>query len=329
MAATSVKTKVYPVSEVKRYRFLIEWACTATSSAFTVTARWYNFDKSSYADVTIISENAQTADTWQINTATLIPPSDARWVQFFFTKPNVSAKFGVSRFEFKAHDTAMSRRNMSVLFFEDFLGDMGQYTWTKTNTSADGITLGWGDSTTHTFGQWSETGIVKLTTGSGIGSAGTYHVSHLMFGGKAPAGTEFTCKVQADSTNRRCWIGLWSSTTDPDLALSNSVYGVGFRASNTGVAANWYGVCRNGTAETTVDLGVGSGTTWRTLGWARTSGGIQFLVRGRPVGSVVTTNIPGSTQSLGPLMGIGTLTSSAKVFQCDFMGLETSSNRYL
>lgn len=327
MPATALKTKIHPVAENKRYRFLVEWACEVTNQALTVKIRWYNYDKSSSSDVTILSENAQTADTWQVNTSTVVPPSSARWFQVIVAKPNVADKFSLARIELKEHDTSLARKSMSLNFFEDFLGG-AQYTWTETDTAADGITIGTGDSTTHTFGQWSNTGIAKLTTGSGSGSAGVYQIAS-MFGGTPPTGAEFTCKVYADELNRRVWVGLFDSTTDPDVALANTVYGIGFRASNTGSAANWFGLCRNGTSETTVDLGITSGTTWRTLGWMKTSAGVQFLVRGRPVGSVVTTNIPGTTTSIGPTIGIATQTAAAKVFQCDFIGVEASQSRYL
>jgi hypothetical protein len=117
--------------------------------------------------------------------------------------------------------------------------------------------------------------------------------------------------------------------TYPDVAAANTISGIGFRATTTGGAANWFGVVRTGTTETVVDLGVAAGTTWRTLGWRRELTGIRFQVGDVDVGTLITSTLPATTVSMNPAFGI--ITTAGGVthdLQVDAVGMRSFHNRW-
>lgn len=329
MAATAIATKkVYPVDETDRYVLTLRWAASGTSDAFTVKIRWWDKTKTISSDVTILSKTATTANTWQTDVAPVIPPTGARFMQVLFSKPAVATKFAIARVNVKPVDNTLVQRMNTIDFFDDFLTATGDYGWTRSNIG--GVSTATVATPSNNFGKWSEHGIVTLTTTAVSGQGGTLGVPGTCTG-DPPVGAEVQVKCALSSdVNITAWGGLWSlATTIPDVALANTIYGIGFRMHNTGVASNWFGICRNGTAETTVDLGVAADTTYRVLGWICTPTGIQFTVRTRPVGAEVTTNIPNNTRNLGPHIGIVTRTASSKNIKTDFFGYQGFQTRYV
>lgn len=328
MAATKVSSIIFPVTPRKRYRFLIEWAASSTADALTVEVKWWNATKSSSTTWTIFSKVANASSTWQIDTATLVPSTAARWAQIIISKPNVATKFGILRTEFKEFDQSLEHYARSLVFWDDFIGTaIGQNQWTRTEQSGT-LSVTKVQPGTGTFNQWSETGIARIRTGATSGNGGTIQLGQ-SFSGPPPVGGEFRCKARVNqTTNFRAWFGLWSNaSSSPDEALTNSLYGIGIRAQPAGAAENWFGICRNGTSETTVDLGVQANSTWRDLGWFKTESGVQFTVNGVGVGSVATTNIPANSQSLGIMAGLLTATSSAAELDLDYIGLQVYTSR--
>lgn len=333
MTATKiVSKKVYPVDELDRYTLFLRWACSTTADALTVQIRFWDITRTTSTDVTVYSSVATNANTWQIAAIGVVPPKDKRFLQIIVSKPNVATKFAIARIELKRLDTSLIRRANMVEIFEDFYGtttnSIGQYPFVRgTIGSSPTVTNA---TPGNQFGPWSDTGVATLVTSAISGQGGTYGLLSIVYG-PPPTGGEFIGKVLLNrDTNLTSWFGLFSSnSTIPDAALANTIYGIGLRTHNTGVAANWYGICRNGTAETSVDMGIVAGTNIATLGWIATSTGIQFTKNGRPYGAEVTTNIYGSTRLVSLVFGGVTRTTAALNVSCDFLGLQAFQTRYV
>tara|TARA_R110002124_G_scaffold280854_2_gene454573 strand:+ start:150 stop:566 length:417 start_codon:yes stop_codon:yes gene_type:complete len=130
-------------------------------------------------------------------------------------------------------------------------------------------------------------------------------------------------------TQVNVWSGLSSAgATIPDTALENTVHFIGVVARATSASVNWFGLCRAGQTETSIDLGVAADTKLRTLGWRKTKTGVQFQVNRANVGDEITTNIPAATQALAPAIGIGPASGSARKLVVDFYGLYASIKRF-
>ena len=130
------------------------------------------------------------------------------------------------------------------------------------------------------------------------------------------------------ATNLTIWAGFFDSvTTFPDGALVNSLKGVGVRVAAAGAAANWKTISRNGTSETSVDLGVAMGTTWRTIGFRRTLNGIQPMIGDHATGAEITTNIP-TLGACSLLWGCYETAASARSVDVDFIGVDGNFRRY-
>ena len=327
MPSTTMKSGIIPVSPKKRYRFFIEWVASGTSDALTCYARWFDDTQSTLATWSFLSETATVANAWQTSSRSLVPPEDARYVQIAIAKPNVATKFGIARLEFKEFDNSLERKLREISLIDDFCStNIGQLPWTRYDMS--GTVIASKVEGSGTFGQWSEFGITRLTTGVSTGFGGNIHLERLGEG-PPPIGTEFRCKVRMqDTTNILAWVGIWSRLElAPDTALANVVEGIGFRAEATGSGVNWFGVVRDQTTEATVDMGVAANTTWRNLGFYITNVGVQFTLRGTAVGAEVTSVIPQSATQLAPIVGLLTQTNSAKEMDIDFYGLQIFLNR--
>ena len=86
--------------------------------------------------------------------------------------------------------------------------------------------------------------------------------------------------------------GAWAATGNP----ANGVF---LRRTDTATPGNWFGVCRSGGVESTVDTGIAGSTAITRLGFHRTQTGVQFIVNGVTVGAEVTTNIPAAALMQG------------------------------
>lgn len=235
-----------------------------------------------------------------------------------------------------SHDSLDTRIAQGVSIVDDFLGqetetgEIGQLGWTLQSVAGGGSITRVSPAITG----WKEMGTVTLTTNatSGDGKAitlGTGSTAPLR--GPPPSGFRCSAKValQGTLTRTTAWIGLWENVaTPPDAAGSNDATGVGFIVRSLTSGANWFGIVRNNTSETTVDLGVAADTTFRYLGWVRTSTGVQFQVSGANVGSEITTNLPSTTDTLGPGVSVMATSASARTLVIDWFSLAGSIQRY-
>jgi len=169
----------------------------------------------------------------------------------------------------------------------------------------------------------TESGILRMATNAAGavdegGLVGWPVAGGRQFSAAPQVGALYVAKLRLESTtNIRVFSGLlqnqsawWTGTNDC----------IGFRTTVAAVAANWYGVVRDGTSETTVDLLVTADGTWQSLMWRREidedgNSGVQFYVATQgtaahnynyPVvwaatGAFVTTNLPDDAMTFCPL----------------------------
>jgi hypothetical protein len=327
MAAVKLKSIIIPEAPRKRYRFLIEWTASADTENLQVDVIWFDKDKSSILTQSLLDAPVSVAHEWQTDNFSAIPPSNARWARVVIGKGNNAVKFAIARQEFKEFDTNIAQSLSQIFLKDDFCSTtIGELPWihyniqgflTPSKVTASGI-----------LGNWSEFGITRLTTEAFADTGGVIHLER-MGDGPPPVGTEFRAKVRMETTNNYlAWFGLWQKINmTPDTALANSNSGIGFRAEAAGSTVNWFGVVRDGTSEATVDMGVVANGTWRTLGWIRTTTGIQFTNKALAVGAEVTSVVPDSADVLVPMYGIVTSTGAEKEMDIDFFCLQAFLNR--
>tara|TARA_Y100000034_G_C6860291_1_gene391449 strand:- start:452 stop:1168 length:717 start_codon:yes stop_codon:yes gene_type:complete len=219
-------------------------------------------------------------------------------------------------------------------------GPYGFSFWNDFESSAALSTTGIGDSggvvdfLTPNTNTWKDCGLIKITTAAVTDNGAGLHLNQTdtsPFYGTPPTGTRNFMKLRLDGTATQfnAWAGLFhSATTIPDAAKRNTVHGIGVVARATTAGVNWFGICRSGTDETTVDLEVAADTTFRHIGWVKTAGGIQFMVSDKAVGTEVTTNIPSSTQALAMVISITAASAAARDLVVDFYGLTTTTKRF-
>lgn len=325
MGAALLKTKPFPVTPKKRYRFFMEWASDSTSNAITVDVRWFDSASTAIGTWTLVSDTAGAADTWQVNARHVVPPEGARFARLRISKGANASKYAVARVEFKEHDNNLEYHLRQLLIKDDFCAPtIGELPWQRYNIAGNVIASK--VNAAGAFGDWSELGIVRLTTGVTSGYGGCIHLEQLA-SGAPPLGSELRVKVKlVDTTNIAVWLGLWDKiNTNPDEADANTISGIGFRYEAAGSTDVWRGVVRTGTSETVVNLGV-DGSTWRNLGWYKTDTGIQFTVKGEATGAEVTTNIP-TADVLVPVFGCLTKDAAVKEVDLDFFALQLFLDR--
>jgi hypothetical protein len=206
--------------------------------------------------------------------------------------------------------------------FDDFLGAFSKTTaiseqnWQVTDV-AGGVSVGVVVPSAST-----EIGLLRLYTAGANGDGGNLTMPNGPRG--MPAGMMWCAKVRvADTTNLHAWSGFVDGAgIVPTIAGTDDFVGV--RVINTGSTANWYGVCKDSSGESTVDLGVLGGTTWRTFGFIVGESSIQFYLidasdyRRGPVwtatGSAVGSHIP--TGTMLPC-GLGVRADSAATKQAE------------
>lgn len=221
-----------------------------------------------------------------------------------------------------------------VHFFDDFATNnqsgvgIGWLPWFQTNNQGTG-TIGLPGGT-NAFGQWSEFGVIDFTSGANSGDNSVWHLginSRQTCQGPPPTGSLYEVKVQIPtaSPNGERWCGMVNiETTYPDAALANTIRMIGFVTRPTGSAVNWFGICRNGTVETTIDMGVSANTTWRTFRWRKTATGVEFLRVAGDVETavgVITTNLPATTTNQIPMFGVRAGTAAAQALRVDYVGI--------
>lgn len=222
-------------------------------------------------------------------------------------------------------------------FLEDWWGngataaDLGTYSWNET-AIAGGATLSKAAGAGSPVG-WADAGILRITTGGSSGDGaiiGLNPAGAAPLYGAVPTGAWLTSKValSAGATNLEAFTGIangMSSAHFPDSAGSNSVNFIGFVARPAGSAVNWFGVCRTGTSETTLDLGVLANATARMLAWEKTAAGVRFWADpSSPIGTI-TTNIP-ALKAI-PVLGIKTSGAAARALDQDLIGIRWGGRR--
>ena len=210
-------------------------------------------------------------------------------------------------------------------------GEYGRLGWVKHDVGGGGATI---SKIAPIATGWSECGIIRLTTpapsGNGVAMS-QGNTTGCPLAGPPPTEGRFVAKLRVDTTFTQltAWAGLfYNASTIPDAAVSNAVHAIGVVARATTGTANWFGICRNGSGETSVDLGVAADGTWRELGWRKTGTGVQFQVAGVDTGSEITANLPGTTKALGPAVGIAAESASARELRCDYIGVSCPVTRY-
>ena len=239
---------------------------------------------------------------------------------------------GVTWEPWPAMATRIMRRG--YWFWDDFehpsseTGEHGRWGWLKLSAGSGG-TVG---PAAPDNNNWTECGIVKLTSGSSAGDGpaitqGSTTGSPYM--GPPPTGARFICKARIGATNTHltAYIGLNYSGNTPPRA-SNAVHAIGFVARATGAGVNWHGYTRKGTAESVIDLGVLADNQWRELQFRKTATGVQFMVSGVDVGAEITANIPAVTKRLGPTIGIVAESAATRELYIDYVGLSVDVQRF-
>ena len=174
-----------------------------------------------------------------------------------------------------------------------------------------------------------EVGILRLQSG-GTGSVSHPRgmVAHLDMTGAGvpfyglPEGLIHRAKMRIESGSAliNCWSGLSSYSPGwADVAVAQTLKCITVMARDEAgsTSYNWVGCVRDGSAETTVDLGVAADGTWRDLGWRITSTpGVQFQVAGADVGSEVTSNLPAASTTWAPTVGAYAHSTLASLY-CD------------
>lgn len=336
--ASKARSDTVPVNSRRRYHWQSAYKASRASVGDTIqiALEWLDADENVLSTEYLQNGVAAATGSWQTLRRTAAPPTGAAYVRFFLSKSTATFFVSFDRLLWEEYDPTIESQIHRVLFRDDFAGGddnrIGDLGWEVTFLGADVSsidTIGAAryPSATGSF-SWTRLGVVQVTT---PGSGGSYLANYgtlIAIGsgtqpmgyGPPPVGVECRMRVQVSSgtTEIQVWAGLWSSTAAiPDSGLANTISGIGISNRATVTSTNWYGICRNGTSETRVDLGVATTGGWYELGWRRTSSGIQFMVDGVDAGLEITTNLPASTDALTPVIGVATTNSSAKVLDID------------
>lgn len=221
---------------------------------------------------------------------------------------------------------------MGLAFSDDFIAvDSGQYgenNWGITVSGSATITT---VVPTHSSGH--EAGLRRLQ----VTSSGSRVVLGMGTGldpfKDVPEGAVFACKLRHNSStsDATLWAGLSESTNVPGSGLF--VDFVGLR--NEG--GNWFGVCRNGTNETTVDLNVAASvldTEYLIAGFLRAADGYRFWVADASIRDVsptvvhfdpIDSNLP--NEPLTPVIGIQSSAAGTKGLVVDWYELGGRTKR--
>jgi hypothetical protein len=180
-------------------------------------------------------------------------------------------------------------------------------------------------------GDWTETGVLSLTTpaSSGTGSVLAFSATASLYR-IPPPGSIFACKVRmtTGTGNYELWSGFASAAARCDTADATQFVGI------RSVGGNLFGVVKNGAAsETTVDLGYDcESSTWRAVGFevggTTAAPSVQFFILDEHasvrevfdrenVGSAITATMP-STTLLPVAIGLVTSNANDKAAQIDF-----------
>lgn len=331
-SAVALRSDALPITPNRLYRAQTQFKASSTAPTVTISAEWLDADQASLS-VTQYLWNAVPSGTgkWISACATLAPPSGARWVRFNIGKTSTSptsVNVLIDRILIEEEVIGGEDLTRCGRVFDDFAADdqIGALPWVLHGLGADPIT----NPPTVSHGSssgWNALGTLLIETAGIVDYGGLIllgDVAAPTLYGAPPAGMDLRVRVRLQGgayTSLGAWVGLTDKDdTWPDAALSNTCSLIGFAVRATGSAANWYGIIRTGTSESSVDLGVAGGATWTSLGVRKTAGGYQFSADGADVGSpVATTNEP--TAALCPAIGVLTAAGAARKVEADYYSL--------
>jgi hypothetical protein len=187
--------------------------------------------------------------------------------------------------------------------------------FTQTNFSPSTVTTSAGASS---YGVWRLTTSGTVNTGCTITRAGNATLT-----AGVPTGMMYGARLRINQTSDiSCWSGFTGSRSVVPRG-ANSVDFIGFRCEG----GNWFGLCRSGANETTLDLDVGSDTEFYALRARKTSTGVAFDTIDVDVNRVIyteigeiTTNIPTGTLYANPI-GLDNLAAAAKSVEIDWYAI--------
>lgn len=322
--ATALISDLVPVTPQRRYTIQVEWRADSVTppETFDLELDWLEADQSTLVQTDVVhSELAGAVDTYETIYARVQPPSAARWARLRVAKGNATTyEVLIDRVqwdEFEAVASLTPNGLHGVGIFDDFIGSgtlgggsIGSEAWDSHPVNSSSLTISRPGVAQLTN---EEQGVIRL---GASGSGGQRRGGTISLGTLADPmtvapiryGVEDRYKVRLPGivTNMTAWVGMWSDETEfPDSGGLNTNSGIGVRSETVSAAAtNWFGVVRDGTSETTVDLGVLGDDTFHHLGWRRTSSGVQFMIDGEDVGAEATTNLPASGVALSPIAGL-------------------------
>lgn len=221
------------------------------------------------------------------------------------------------------------------VLFDDFATNqlgatdgIGWLPWFQTDGAGNG-TVG-KPGGLNAFGQWSEFGVVRFSSGVNNGDRSVWHLginSRQSAQGPPPTGALYEVKVKIPTAapNGERWCGMWShETTWPDAGLANTIRGIGFVCRPAGAVANWLAITRNGVTEETTTMGVGADALWHTFRWRKTATGVDFFKVVADVETLMathTSNLPGATNNQIPMFGVRAGTGTAQDLDVDYVGI--------
>lgn len=331
-SAVELLSDAMPITPNRLYRAQARFKASSASPTVKIGVEWLDADQASLG-VTQYLHNAAPSGTgkWISVHASLAPPSGAAWGRVVASKTSTSptvANVLIDRALIEEEVIGGEDLTKCARIFDDFSADdqIGDLPWVLHGLGADPVTNP--PSTSHGLSTgWTMFGTLLIKTAAISGYGGLILVGDPAAAplyGAPPDGTDLRARVRLQGgtyTNVGAWVGLTEKADEwPDPSGSYSCSFLGFAVRATGSAANWFGIVRNGTTESTVDLGVAGGATWTTLAVRRTAGGYQFSADGADVGSpVATTNQP--TGALCPGVGVLTGTGAARKVEVDYYSL--------
>ena len=221
---------------------------------------------------------------------------------------------------------------MGLAWYDDFCaynvsGRYGEKRW-QLYAPGTGTTTSPGVTTAHEFGLQQCTVTVSGDTSALVQNGSLEPIYRMV-----PVGSLFAVKIKhytstADSV-------IWAGFSENYIAPAGAVFVDFVGVRNEG--GNWYGVCRDGNTETTVDLGLAASTSssaYRVMGFFHANDGVRFFtadVTDRQVPpfitwfSPITTNHP--NEDLSPIIGITSSAVGTKGFTADFFNFGGRTTR--
>lgn len=334
--ATKLRSDKVPVSHSRRYHWQASFKVSSVSFTLQIAVEWLNAAGSVIATHYLQNGVAASAGAWIPVRRTAAPPTGAVQARFFVSKQAAAFYVAVDRLLWEEYDPTIESKVHRIEMRDDFaggddasmIGDLGWQPGFIGSDLSDILTLAANRYPASASAlSWTRFGVVRMQTPANTGGAKSNHGSLLTLGsatypgffGPPPEGIELRCRIKVDTTTQiQVWIGFWSSTsTTPDPGGANTIYGFGFALRATVSTTAWQAIARNGTLESLQTLGTLASAGWVEVGIRKTSTGFQGFVDGSDTGTEITSNIPGSSQILFPVIGVVTTDANQKTLDLD------------